>query len=212
EKWGVRAVVHAGPGVADHLRAAIMTLSANVPTRTVYGHLGWEKDNGQDIYLHAGGGIGRSGPGPGVEVQLTGRLADFLLPVPPTGEDLKAAIRASLRIGEVAPDRITVPLLGATYRAVLGQVDYALHLCGPTGTGKTELAALQQQHWGCGLDARNLPASWISTPNALESTTFTGKDTIVVVDDFAPHGSSYEIARLYGAADRLFRALGNHAG
>jgi len=33
-----------------------------------------------------------------------------------------------------------------------------------------------------------------------------------VVDDFAPGGSSTDVARYHGAADRVFRAAGNHAG
>lgn len=33
-----------------------------------------------------------------------------------------------------------------------------------------------------------------------------------MIDDFAPQGSSVDVARYHAAADRLFRAAGNHAG
>ena len=76
----------------------------------------------------------------------------------------------------VAPETITYPLLAAVYRAVLGETDLAVHLAGPTGVGKSELAALAQQHHGAELDARHLPASWTSTGNSLEGLAFTAKD------------------------------------
>jgi hypothetical protein len=44
--WGTRAVVHAGMGTRDHLRAALQLLSGKVPRRTVYGHTGWRKVEG----------------------------------------------------------------------------------------------------------------------------------------------------------------------
>src|SRR5204862_335813 len=109
-------------------------------------------------------------------------------------------------------DRITVPLLAAVYRAVLGAADFALHLAGETGQGKTELAALAQQHYGAGLDARNLPGNWASTGNSLEGLAFAAKDGLVTVDDFVPAGTVADVARMHREADRLLRAQGNRSG
>ena len=47
------AVIFAGRGTADHLRAAMQLLSADVTARTVYGHLGWRRIGEQWAYLHA---------------------------------------------------------------------------------------------------------------------------------------------------------------
>lgn len=58
----------------------------------------------------------------------------------------------------------------------------------------------------------HLPGSWSSTGNALEAMAFQAKDTIFVIDDFAPQGSGVDVARYHAAADRVFRAAGNHAG
>jgi hypothetical protein len=74
------------------------------------------------------------------------------------------------------------------------------------------LAALYQQHFGAAMDRLHLPGSWSSTGNALEALAFHAKDALFVIDDFAPQGSSVDIARLHAAADRVFRAAGNHAG
>jgi hypothetical protein len=212
ERWGTRAVVYAGAGTADHLRAAVQLLSGDVPRRTVYAHTGWREVGGGWCYLHAGGAIGADGPAGGVVVQLPDALAGYTLPDPPAGAELAAAIRASLAVLEVAPDRLTVPLLGAVYRAALGPADYALHLSGPTGALKTELATLCQQHWGAGMDARHLPGSWASTGNSLEALAFAAADALLVVDDFAPGGGTHDVARMHREADRLLRAQGNRSG
>jgi hypothetical protein len=212
ERWGTRAVVLAGAGTADHLRTALQLLSGDVPRQTVYAHTGWREVEGRWLYLHAGGAIGAEGLESDVAVSLPDALTGYLLPDPPDGQALAGAIRASLRVLDLAPARLTVPLLGAVYRAVLGPCDCALHLAGPTGQGKSELAALAQQHHGAALDARHLPGSWSSTGNALEGLAFAAAHALLTVDDFAPGGSSADIARLHREADRLLRAQGNRAG
>jgi len=195
------------PNCKDQTRAAIQSLSDPVEVRQ-YAQTGWRTVDGEPVYLHAGGGIGAAGPVEDVQVDLSGSLANYLLPSP-GGVD---AVRASLRVLDCAPDRITIPLLAAVYRAPLGGADSALSLFGSTGLGKSELAALAQQHYGAGLDARNLPASWSGTANALEETAFRAADALLVVDDFCPTGSQNDINRLHMTADRLIRNAANGAG
>jgi hypothetical protein len=104
------------------------------------------------------------------------------------------------------------PLVAAVWRAVLGGTDFSIHLAGPTGAGKSELAALAQRHFGAGMDARNLPGSWSSTANALEGLAFAAKDVLLVVDDFAPGGGQHDSERAHREADRILRAQGNRSG
>ena len=212
-EWGTQAVVYAGQGTKDHLRTAIQMFSGDAPRRTTYTHLGWREVGGRNYFLHAGGVIAPVAPQVPLSVQVEppGGLEPFVLPDPPTGDDLKRAVRSSLATLDLAPDPITVPLLGMVYRSVLDDVDFGGHLAGQTGAGKSELAAVMQQHFGAGLDARNLPGSWSSTANALEGLAFAGKDVLITVDDFAPEGSSYDIQRYHATAARLFRAQGNNA-
>ena len=216
EAWGMAPVIFAGQGKRDHLRTAVQMLSGAVPRRTVYGHLGWRRLGDRWAYLHSGGAIGPDGVIEGVEVDTGNDLfLNYELPAPPGPSELAPAVRASLDLLELAPSTITAPVLGAIYRAPLAEpspVDFALHLTGPTGAFKTELGALAQAHFGAAFHGRRLPASWADTANMLEKKAFLAKDAVLVVDDFAPTGTTADIQRLHRDADRLFRAAGNRSG
>lgn len=215
ESWGNRAVVYAGQGAKDHLRAAIQLLSGDVPRRTVYEHLGWRKIDGRWFYLHAGGAIGAQGAVDDIAVEPEEALRAAELPPPPDGEALTAAVRASLELLDVAPQRLTVPLLAACYRAPLAEVvapDFSLFYAGPTGAKKTSLTALAQAHFGAAFDDRHLPAGWEATGNALERLAFVAKDALLVIDDFCPKGTAADVQRLHREADRVLRAQGNRQG
>jgi hypothetical protein len=105
-----------------------------------------------------------------------------------------------------------VPVLAATYRAPLGDVDFSLHLAGPSGVFKSELSALLQGHYGAAFNARSIPGSWSSTENALEELAHAAKDILLTIDDFKPTGSSHDVQAYHRKADRLLRAVGNHSG
>jgi len=214
EHLGAGALLYPGLGAKDHARAAIQLLSGDPPVQQVYAHTGWRQvgegaDGAEWAYLHAGGAIGAAGP---VQVRLPPALERFALPAPPTGARLAHALRASLRLWDLLPEPVSVPLFCAVYRAALGTSDFSLHLAGPSGAFKSELAALAQQHFGAGLDARHLPGSWTSTDNALEGLAFAVKDALMVLDDFAPMGTAMDVQRLHGKADRILRGQGNNAG
>src|SRR6202030_1908952 len=211
EHLGARAVMAAGMGIKDQVREAIQLLSAKqMAERTVHTHTGWRKLDGGWAYLHGGGALSATGAVTGVETSLPAALAPFSLPASPTGAELKGAIRASLAVLDLAPDRVTVPTLGAVWRSVLGAADFSVFIYGATGRFKTALAALLQQHFGTGFAAHRLPGSWASTANFNEVLTFIAKDAVLVIDDFRPGAA--ERRRLEGEADRLLRAAANGAG
>jgi hypothetical protein len=212
EKWGMHPVVNAGQSIKDHLRAGIQMLSGRTPTVAVYAHLGWREIAGKWSYLHAGGAIGAEGLVDSVTVRLPPALNRFLLPTPPQSSDRIIPILASHRFLELAPKCITFPVLMAAIRAALGQCDFSLHLVGPSGAFKSELAALAQQHYGSEMTRLNLPTAWCSTANANEALAFACKDALLTVDDFCPSGNSADQQRYHREADRLLRAQGNSAG
>jgi hypothetical protein len=213
---GAGAFVYPGWGYEKHAAVAIQTLSENIAERRIFAHVGWREVDGAWLYLHADGAMGATGFLPDVEVALDdGRLGGYALPEPLTGNDLATAVRISLRFLELAQLTITVPLFAGVYRAPLGEavpVDLSLHVTGPTGAYKTELTAMAQAHYGAIFNGRYLPANWTSTENALEKQAFATKDALMVVDDFAPTGTTYDVARLHRTADRLLRAQGNRSG
>ena len=216
EAWGAPPLIYAGQGTKDHLRVAIQQRSGTVPRRTVYAHFGWRKVNGAWFYLHATGAIGTDGAFSQIEV-LPGdsRLSGYELPNPPEGAALQDAVRASLSLLELAPLRLSVPLLCSVYLAPLCELspaDLAVFLLGLTGTFKTELTALAQAHFGATFNGRNLPANWSATANALEKQAFIAKDMLLTVDDFSPTGTQSDVARAHRDAERLLRAQGNRAG
>jgi 3'-5' exonuclease len=211
EHLGALALVYPGFGTKDHARAAIQLLSEEVEERRIYTHTGWREVDGVWGYLHGGGAIGPEGVLEDIEVRLNGELSRYRLPSPPVGEILKAAVLSSLGTWEVGPDRLVISQHAGAYRAAMAQTDFSVHATGPTGEGKSEIAALFGQHFGAGLDARHL-ISWESTENALEAQTFALKDSLAIVDDFAPNGPSYDVQRWHKKADRFLRAKGNAAG
>jgi Domain of unknown function (DUF3854)/Domain of unknown function (DUF927) len=212
EQVGTKAVVHVGASMRDHLHNAIQLLSDDVQYRSVFTHTGWRLIDGQDVFLHGGGGLGSDGVVPDTKTRLDGGPGRFVLPDPPDGDELRQAVRTSLSLLEVAPDKVAVALLAMVYRAPLGQVDFSGWLTGPTGAGKSELAALAQQHYGATMDRLHLPGSWSSTANSLEGTAFHIKDALFVIDDFAPTGTMSDVQRLHRDAERLLRAQGNATG
>jgi hypothetical protein len=167
EHLGARAIVNPGRVVKDQVPVAIQATSAHLVERRVFTHTGWHQgQDGHWYYFHGGGILGAGGHLPQIEV----------------------ALPASLRLLDVAPRTVTVPLWLAAWRAALGRMDFGLHLEGASGVGKSELTALVQQHYGAGFARTHLPGAWFSTENALELLAFLAKDMPLVIDDFCPKG------------------------
>jgi len=210
-RLGANAVVEPGRSVADQLRAGIQILSieAGITERRIFAHTGWLNINGVEYYLHASGAIGADGCVENIQTQLQVPLNRYDLPAPPDECTLKTAAESLVNFIRVAPSRITAPLLGHVFRAVLSETDFTLLLAGESGSKKTECATLQLQFFGPSFNSRILPGSMSGTGNSLESKAFTLKDTVFVIDDFAPQGDRYHATRQQADAERLIRAQGN---
>lgn len=214
ERLGPGAIVYPGQATRDHTRVAIQMFSRKdgFAARTVFRHTGWREIDGQPIYLHAGGAIGRGGTVSGVEVDLGEKLSFFRLPDPPGAEQLARAINTSLSIANTIAPALAVALLGAVYRAPLGGTDMSVCAAGRTGARKSTAAALAQQHFGAEMDRLKLPENWSSTDNALEMSAFLAKDAVLTIDEFKPGSSLSEAQKLQAKAGRILQAVGNHSG
>ena len=216
-RWGAGAIVTAGNSGKDQLREAIQVLSPDINRRTVYTYTGWRCFNGEWRYLHGGGAIGHDGNIVGVEVNPgPGHMGLYRLPVPPDGEALGAAIRASLGLMDLAPNRpeLGAFLLAAIFRAPTAEaapIDHGGWLFGSTGNYKSEAAALALAHFG-EFDGRHIPANFTDSEGNIERKTHAAKDALIVVDDFKPTGAANDVNKLHSKADRIFRGVGNQAG
>lgn len=204
-QWGTRPIVFGA--IKDFVIA--LKLFSRPARRHVYKHIGWGEVDGKSVYLHAHGAIDAHGPRSDVEVELPFEIQRYEFQ---SQKATKEDVLASLRLINIARPEVTWPLLLATYRAAIGEADFAIHLAGRTGTRKSEICSLFQSHYGETMDARKLPGSWSSTENALEALAYRAKNAIFTIDDYVPQGTSYQVKQLASKADRLFRGQGNQSG
>jgi hypothetical protein len=213
EFLGSDAMVLPGLALKDHLRYAIQRLSVGKTIRrTVYGHTGWRKFGEAWLYLSSAGALGRDGLVPGIDVSLPADLEALHIAAPSSDPDaVRDAVHASLRILDLAPDRVTVPVLATGYRACVRPTSYSVGIVGATNNGKTELATLAQQHFGRAWSVEHLPGNWLSTANSAGELQFLLKDALQTFDDFSPEGSRFDIQHQHGQFANVLRRQGNRS-
>lgn len=215
EVLGAMAIVEPGQALKDRTRCAIQAVSGDIDRHEVFIHTGWRETSSGWIYLHAEGALGESGKNPDFETDL-GPLSNFSIPELPSLKDTSFIISKALGFFRSLPECVGITLFLAPFMAVLSEADYpdfSIHMIGPTGVFKSELAAIVQSNFGPTMsDKRKLPASWSSTGNSLERMAFLAKDSVLTIDDYAPNGTSADIARKQRDAEHLFRSAGNHHG
>ena len=176
-----------GPRVKHLVAKAIRLESAkSLKEMRAFGHTGWIEVDGRWVYLHADGAIVGPGAAPfSGRIVLSGKLARRSFPEAPSNdpEALREAVRAAFALWDLAADEISIPLMLSAYRAVLGEVDYTIHIAGPTGLGKMTLAQLAVSHFGAGLGPRD-QTNFESTAYSIEREAFALKDQVLLVDDY----------------------------
>lgn len=207
-EWGVDATITPDWNAAGRARYTIKLISRDAAQRHVYAHLGWRKIGDAWCYLHGGGAVGTDGVSVELEALRHYRLPDRV-------ENVSGALALSLALLDVAPRAVTIPCIATTYRAAiesLCRANFTLWTWGETGVLKSAFAALCLNHYGAEFSGESLPANWESTSNELESLAFRAMDVPLVIDDFAPRASRYEMDQLESKAHRLIRAQGNRQG
>jgi len=208
-KWGTKAIIEAGQGNKDHIRCALQYLSENIQTKKIYVHTGWSEEKNKHIFITASGVLGTAKE---IQVELEGPLERYMLPSNP--QNIKKAVRQSLKFLRIAPYNVTAPLWAGVYLAPLKPFlsqDFVLWLYGSTGSMKSTLSALALSHFG-DFDEETLPVEWRSTANAIEKIAFLAKDVPAVIDDFAPQRTSGKAKEFENKAEHIIRAVGNRSG
>jgi hypothetical protein len=213
---GRAAILQPGYSNRDRVRVALQLVSSNMQEQTVFKHTGWRCIDGHSYYLHGDGAIGAQGLNTSIKVKLGPSLKAFRLPDPPSGEDLKTVIRASLRLLDVASLRLTASAYAAIWRTPIATSDFSYHFVGPSGAYKSSEMGLGMQHFGVGFgwhfDRWSFPARWADTENSISQMQFILKHAPCAVDDLSPKEGQAEIARMHAKAERVFRGQGNNAG
>jgi Domain of unknown function (DUF927) len=192
-------------------------LSDSIECRHTFVHTGWRQLQGEWHYLHGAGAINAAGDACDVLVSLSGTLARYQLPAPPLGKNLQTALQASLKLRDIAPQHLMIPILANAYLAPLRTLlageppDVTTWVVGPSGQFKSEYAALALAHYG-DFTRLTLPASFTATGNGLERLCHALQDCLLVVDDFYPAGDRRQAEAMNQTAGRLLRGIGNQAG
>jgi uncharacterized protein DUF927 len=208
DKWGMEPIIFPVASAERDIRTAVQ-MSSTPEQKHIYTHTGWTDIGGVPRYLTTTGALGPDGLDSSIDVQLPQELARYALPKPVGNPE---DFIQSMRTINIGPRAAMWTMFLATYRAALGQADFAVHLAGRTGTFKSEITSLYQSHFGGGMDARHLPASWNSTANALEHLAYRAMHALFVIDDFVPVGTPYQVRQLQKNADQIIRAQGNQSG
>lgn len=210
EQLGAGAIAFPSNGAREHTVSAIQMLSDDSrKDTTAYAHTGWRWFDDKPHFLTAAGALGADGLRTDLVVELPEKLQRIRLGEPPTGDELRSAIIASLQCLSIAPLQVTLPMLCATYRAPLGENGQSMPVTGTTGTFKTSTVVVFLQHLGADHDAGKLP-NWSSTSGANEALLYLAKDCLQVLDDFVPGDEGSR--KLHQKGARLVRAGANQAG
>lgn len=219
--WAVQA---AGAGAClaavsrapEHALAAAQTLGQDHGRSVLYGHTGWRRIDGVWRFLTTSGGLGAKDLDETVSVDLGDEVLNlYRLPNPThvPAVTLCTAVRAALDLRTVIPAALSLPQLGAAYRAALPlSPDAAVWVLGLSGFGKSTFATVVQQHFGAALDGDHMPGNWASSGNRLEADAFRLANVVFLVDDYNPKGHERDQSSMRQAAERLVRGSANSVG
>lgn len=209
---GARAWIGAGRGTTDEVRVAIQRMSGEIAAEESFAMIGWHRHRSGWRYHHAGGAIGAEGVVEGCTSAALPRFASLYdLPAPPEGEELKVAVRAAAKCFSVHGE-VSVAVFALVWRSVLGPSQASIHLAGGPGSGKSELAAIAQRHFGNRMHRRALPMYWRNaSDNVLARARNTIGDSVLTIDDLLVRGGRDE-EKIADRVDAVFRGGWNGAG
>lgn len=147
----------------------------------------------------------------GIRVVIHDEKHRHRLPSASSGAQLVEDFGESIKLLSLALDKISYPLYAAIWCSIMATPDFSMHLYGQTGVFKSEYAALIAQHFSPDNDARSF-LGWSSTSNFIRAEVARHGHSILVIDDFVPTGSQYDIEKSNRTMEDVFRGQGNGAG
>jgi hypothetical protein len=209
---GSKYSIEPGRGTRDLMRHAVQLLSHRdgVQFRDIYTALGWHEITGEQVYLHAGGGISAAGP-VAVHVEISKELSVYRPPEPDEMRFAQAAEQVLILHDTLGDDQIASVVVSLPFLAVLGPVRFVSHFSGSTGTCKTSIACMIARFFAPALERTDtMPATWSSTANGLQRAQHDAGDLVLVVDNLVANAD--QAARELFKADTVFNGQGDLGG
>ncbi len=209
---GARAWISPGKSATDEVRVAIQRLSGKIRLERAYAMIGWRRVEGAWCYHHATGAIDREGVVKDCVASALPRFAaSYDLPEPPEGDREREVLLDAIKCFDIH-GAASKAVFALVWRAVLGSTQVSLHVAGGAGSGKSELAAIAQRHFGRTMGRRNLPMSWaLASENALARAQNIVGDAVLTIDDLVIKGARSE-EHLMQRVDAVFRGAWNGQG
>lgn len=203
----------ASRGMVNVLADAVLRLAEDHPVTPLHRHTGWTEKDGRPVYLTGGACIGADGPVPGYALELGPRIGTYSLPAPPTGDQERDAVHASLDLLNLAPPEVMWPLLLMTYLPVMElaapRPDFLGVLYGPSDTCKSVLAGIGLSHYSPRSLLDPFPQNFSSTRVSLETYAHGAKNALQVIDDAHPASNRREANDIAERFEYLARSAAN---
>lgn len=175
----------------------IKELSRYMDEEIIYKYTGFTEIEGKKVLLHNGGAIG-------IDKAVKVDLGDEVLnryKLTNKGFEIADTLKITLQCLEVAPTKITLPILALIFMAPLTSifeevgtpVGFVTWILGPQQCKKTSMATAFSSHYG-NFNKNQAPMSFLdSTPTAKEKASKL-KDVVIVCDDYFPSTNRQEAA------------------
>ena len=133
--------------------------------------------------------------------------------------NIRSAIGMSLRVLDLMPAKVAIPMLALVYLSPLVQhfkdaglsPNFIVWLHGITGSRKTYIAKMLLSHFG-NFAYNSPPASFRDTENSIEKRAHCIKDSLLLIDDYHPNSIPAEAVRMKRVAEKLLRMYGDRTG
>ncbi|HEY5575612.1 MAG TPA: hypothetical protein VIK34_02725, partial [Clostridiaceae bacterium] len=214
KECGSSAIIFSGSGYKDKVREVTQRISEKKLKELIFTHTGWcDLPGRRRAYLHRGGAIGAED----VKVELDRSLHLYEMPSEVT--DIRTVIGMSLKVLDLAPTKVSIPMIALVYLSPLVQYfkdaglspNFIMWLHGITGSRKTYIAKILLAHFG-DFAYNSPPASFRDTENSIEKRAYCIKDALLLIDDYHPNQIPAEAMRMKRVAEKLLRMYGDRTG
>lgn len=203
--WGLKVIFELPIQKGKQIKC-MKDLGKNIEKETIYQYIGFSDIEGVMTFLHTGGAIG-------IDKDIKVDLGDENLnrfTLTKKEFDIKDTLKKTLECEDVAPKRISLPILALTFMSVLTslfkEVGIALGFLtwvqGPQHCLKTSMVSAIASHFGF-FDKNHTPMSFLDgIPSAKEKASKL-KECLCICDDYFPSANKQEAQDMKKFAEML---------